>query len=208
MSDYLTDEEQLARLKSWWDENGRWLLAAIVLGITGVVGWRWYETSRNEEIATASDLYADYMAAEGDAQDALAETISTQIPDTAYAALVLMREAAEQAQAEDWEAAEGSLKEALAAAPEATLGDLIRIRLARVLVQRDLSDEALEVLGAVRGEGYRPVVAELKGDILVARGERAAAHEAYQSALENLEDGTQKPLLELKAADTADAAGS
>lgn len=208
MSDYLSDEEQLARLKSWWEENGRWLIAAVVLGITGVVGWRWYDSSKNEQIAAASGLYADYRAAQGEAREAAAETIRAEIPDTAYAALVFMQEAGEQAQAEDWEAAEGSLKQALAAAPEATLGDLVRIRLARVLVQRDLSDEALEVLSAVRGEGYRPVVAELKGDILLARGERAAAHEAYQSALENLEDGTQKPLLELKAADTADAAGA
>jgi len=208
VAEYLSDEEQVARLKSWWDENGRVFVAALVLGIGGVVGWRWYESSRSEEIAAASDLYADYLAAEGDARGALAETIRTEISDSAYAALVLMREASERAEAEDWEAAEGDLRQALAEAPEPALEDLARIRLARVLVQRDARDEALEVLGAVRGEGFRSVVAELKGDILLSRGERAAANEAYRSALDGLEDGTQKPLLELKVTDTADAAGA
>ena len=44
MSDYLTDEEQVAKLKSWWDENGVSVIVTLVLVVAGVVGWRWYES--------------------------------------------------------------------------------------------------------------------------------------------------------------------
>ena len=206
MSDYLSDEEQITRLKTWWDENGVMLVVAVVVGIAGIVGWRFYDAARAEDIAAAADLYASYLAAEEDARAAAATVVSEEIPNTAYHALVLLRAASASVEAEDFAAAESQLRDALAAAPADTLKDLVRLRLARVQQQLDQADAALATLAEVRGEGFRPVVAELKGDIHLERGERALAHEAYRSALDGLDDGSQKPLLELKVADTADAA--
>lgn len=211
MSDYLTDEEQMARIKSWWDENGRMVIAAIVLGVGGVIGWRWYDDSRQQEIAAASDLYADYLDAEGDARGQSAERLAAQIPDSAYHALMLLDSASESAELENYEEAEVQLRVAVNAGGSTELVDLINVRLARVLVQQDKSEEALAALSMVRGEGFRPVVAELKGDILLRQGERAQAHEAYKSGLEGLDTlqrSSQRPLLELKVADTADAVDS
>ena len=208
MSDYLTDEEQIARLKTWWEQYGRVLIAALVLGVTGVVGWRWYDDTRQVEIAAASDLYADYLETEGAAAEQFASNIAEQIPESAYHALVLIRSARDAMDAEDFEAAEAHLRSALAAADGEVLTDLINIRLARVLQQQDLADQALATLASVRGEGFRPIVAELKGDIHLSRGERTLAHEAYKSALDSVSGGqrnTQRALLELKVQDTADA---
>ena len=208
MSDYLTDEEQIARLKTWWEQYGRALVAALVLGVTGVIGWRWYDDTRQVEIAAASDLYADYLDTEGEAREQFARNIAEQIPESAYHSLVLMRSARDSVAAEDFEMAETHLRSALAAADSDVLNDLINVRLAKVLQQRDKADEALQTLAQVRGEGFRPVVAELKGDIHLSRGERALAHESYKSALEGVADvqrSTQRALLELKVLDTADA---
>ena len=44
MSDYLTEEEQVARIKRWWAENGKYVAVAIVLGIAGVFANNWYES--------------------------------------------------------------------------------------------------------------------------------------------------------------------
>lgn len=208
MSDYLTDEEQIARLKTWWEQYGRALITALVLGVTGVIGWRWYDDTRQVDIAAASDLYADYLDTEDAAKDQFAQRIAEQIPDSAYHSLVLVRSARDSVDAEDFEMAETHLRSALASADGDVLNDLINYRLAKVLQQRDKADEALETLALVRGEGFRPLVAELKGDIHLSRGERALAHEAYSSALDALADlpsNTQRPLLELKVLDTADA---
>ena len=41
MSDYLSEEEQLERLQSWWKENGTMLLVGVAVVIGGFVGSRW-----------------------------------------------------------------------------------------------------------------------------------------------------------------------
>jgi len=182
------------------------LIAAVVLGIGGLVGWRWYDATHQERVAQASNLYADYLDTEGEARARFAAELAEKFPDSTYQALVLLQQAQEAVSSEDLESAQVKLEAALSVADQVELADLIRIRLARVLQQQDQADAGLAVLAQIRSEGYRPVVAELKGDIHLSRGERALAHESYRSALEDLQDGVQRPLLELKVADTADAA--
>ena len=209
MSDYLTDEEQIARLKSWWDDNGVMLIGAVVLAVAGSFGWRWYADSTAAEVARAADLYAEFISAEGEDKKAAGRRVGREVPSSRYNTFVALRQAQQYVAAEAYAEAEAELRAALAGASgDDALGDLARLRLARVLQQLDRSGEALEVLGGVRGEGFRPQVAELKGDIHLARGERALAHEAYSAALADLTESSQEALLELKVADTADAVGA
>ena len=39
MSDYLSDEEQVERLKSSWSEHGTFLLASVLVAVLGIAGW-------------------------------------------------------------------------------------------------------------------------------------------------------------------------
>ena len=205
MSDYLTDEEQIARLKTWWDENGVMLVTAVVLTIGGFVGWRWYDDYRTETIARASDLYEDFLAAEPAARATILATIDQESAESSYHTLVILRQAQESIDAENYEEGAAHLSRVIELAPDRILLDLTRLRLARVLQQLDRSGDALNTLAAVRSEGYRTQVAELKGDIHLARGERMLAHEAYSAALAEVDNGVQTTLLEMKVADTADA---
>jgi predicted negative regulator of RcsB-dependent stress response len=73
VSDYLSDEEQLARLKSWWQRYGTPLVAGALVAVVAVGGWRWYQADVESRIHASSDLYASYLVAgEGD-REALAE---------------------------------------------------------------------------------------------------------------------------------------
>lgn len=203
MSDYLTDEEQIAKLKAWWEENGTGLVVGLILVIGGVIGWRWYDGYRTEQIESASTLYEEFLASEGEVREQLAASIDTQIPDTSYQVFTLLHRAHAAAEEADFATTEALLVRAVAAAPDALLADVARLRLARVLQQGDRSDDALAVLGAIRGEGFRSHVAELKGDIHLTRGETVLAHEAYSAALVELSKGEVRPMLEMKVADTA-----
>jgi predicted negative regulator of RcsB-dependent stress response len=205
VADYQTDEEQIARLKTWWDENGLMMVTAVVLSISAFVGWRWYDDYRTEAIAQASDLYQDFLTAEGEARTTIVQTIEREASATSYHALMLLQQVQQDIEAGNYQDAESLLRQVIEVAPEQILVDLASLRLARVLQQLDRSDDALRTLATVRGEGYRSQVAELKGDIHIARSERSLAHEAYSAALTDLGDGVQRPLLEMKVADTADA---
>lgn len=205
MSDYLTDEEQLDKLKKWWEENGLMLVGAVVLSVAGVIGWNWYGDRQAAAVAGSSDLYVDYLRAEGAERDTIEATLASEYPESVYRAFILLRNARAEAENENPEGALTALNEALSVVDDDKLADVIRIRIARVEQELDRSDAALATLGQVRSLGLRSHVQELKGDIHMARGERALAHEAYSAALDEAGQDAPRPLLELKVSDTADA---
>lgn len=208
MSDYLSEEEQLARLRNWWQDYGVALVVGVVLIVAGVLGWRWYQSHSAARVVTTSDLYVEYQAAEGDARDALATQIIEQGAGTAYPSFVLLTQADAAIADGEPAAAEPLLRQALDAATGDVLADTARTRLARVLFEQERTDEALAMLGGVRGSGFLSVAAELKGDIHLARGERTLAHQSYLTAQSHLAADAQRPVLEMKIADTADASDS
>jgi predicted negative regulator of RcsB-dependent stress response len=208
VSDYLTDEEQVARLRAWWRDNGTSLVVGVVLVVGGVAGWRWYQSHVEERTLQASDLYAQFQEAEGESRDRLASQVIEQGDGTAYPAFVLLRQADAAVDDGDTAAAEALLRRAVALASGRELEDLARLRLARVLFHTERPDEAFSTLGEIRGEGYLALAAELKGDIHLARGERKLAHESYTAAMSYVQPGDQRPVLEMKIADTADTSDS
>lgn len=208
MSDYLSEEEQLARLRNWWQQNGLALLIGVVLVVAAIVGWRWYQSAQAERIVTASDLYEEFLAAEPDARQALAEEVTATGDGTAYPAFVLLHQADAAMTDDDAVRAEELLRRAVDLASGGELADTARLRLARVLFDLDRGDDALAALGGIKGTGFLSLAAELKGDVHLARGERELAHQSYLTAQERLEAGEQRPVLEMKIADTADASDS
>jgi predicted negative regulator of RcsB-dependent stress response len=205
VSDTLTEEELIERIRTWWQENGTALLVGLVVVIAGVVGWRWYDSSRAEAQERASMLYDSFMGAEGEAREELAKRIDAEIPGTSYQVLSLLQRARTAHDGGDLAAAETDLREALEAASHPVLADLVRLRLARVVEQLGRPDEAFELVAAVKSKGYRTHALELKGDLHMLRAERTLAHEAYREALDALAEGSPRPVLEMKVADTADA---
>lgn len=208
MSDFQTDEEQLAQLRNWWQRYGVPLLIGVVVVVTAVVGWNWYQSYTAARIATASDLYIAYQAADGEARQALAEQILEEGGGTAYPSFVLFEQAEAAVAADDPARAESLLRQAIQAASGSELQQTARLRLAKVLFDLEREEDALSVLGQVRGVGYLALAAEMQGDIHLSRGNRTLAHQSYTTATSYLPAGEQNPLLEMKIADTADASDS
>ena len=206
MADYLTDEEQVERLKNWWSENGRSVVATLVLTVAGAAGWRWYDTQRVETLQAASETYEAYLEATGDARAELAANLAAEYGDTSYATFSLLHQAKETADANDLEGAVAVLGRIVEADGSRLLRDIARLRIARLLMEQGDADGALAVLAEVTSQGFRALVLELKGDIHRRNGERELAHEAYLSAFAEMREGEQRPVLEMKVNDTAPAA--
>ena len=204
MSDYLSDEEQIDALKRWWQTNGTFLIVGVVVAILAVVGWRFYQAQVAEQVAVSSDLYESYLEEEAgsDARAAIVEELATQFPGSTYHAFAVLFEANAAVEAGDLDAAAGLLADVAESAEEAEMRDLARVRLARVLHQLDRTDEALTALTDVKGEGFRAQVAELRGDLHVITGERDLAFQAYEAAMEGVENEAERPLLKMKLDNT------
>ena len=76
---YETDKEQLDALKAWWKENGRVVVAGLVVGLGGVLGWTSWQSYTERQAENASRLYEEIVnwAASGNYQqvEELSETL-------------------------------------------------------------------------------------------------------------------------------------
>ncbi|MFM8354094.1 MAG: YfgM family protein [Gammaproteobacteria bacterium] len=205
MSEYMSDEERLGKLREWWMQNGTSIVIGVVVAIAGVFGWRWYQSNAETSLAEAADRYRAYVDAAPSDQTAMADAIVEADGQHAYPALVLFRRAQAAVVAGDLAAAETALTQAVDVASGAVLADLARLRLARVQHAQDRPDDAIATLALVRASGMVSLAKELTGDIELSRGARTAAHAAYTAALVDLHAEEQRTLLEAKIADTADA---
>ena len=207
MAEYLSDEEQAARLRSWLVANGINVLIVGVLALGGFVGYRSYSDSARENAEASTAALVNYQQADALERDEIGQTLVEQFPDTAQHALVLLQRAAVAAEESRLEDAEQALNAAIEVADEALLADLVRIRLARVMQGLKRSDEALAQLAQVKNPGYRSWALEVQGDIHMATDNVAQAHEAYSAAMDALVEGQDRPILKIKLDTVAPANG-
>ena len=212
MADYLTDEEQAERLKQWWDKNGTSLIIGLIVAVGAVIGWRYYDdytVDRANAASAAFDAYLEARANDETASEHLA-ILDDDFAGSAYHVFTLLYRAADQAEEADWEEALAYLDRAVELTDSETLADLARFRGAKVLYQLDRLDDSAAALAQVRSAGLEPQVAELSGDIAVARGDLEAARLAYQAAIDAARsngDGDRAgvALTELKLASLVDS---
>ena len=210
MADYLTDEEQAERLKRWWEQNGTSLVVAVVLAVAAVLGWRYYQgytQDRGNAASAAFVAFEEARAADAPVSDLL-EVIDTEHVGSAYHVFTLLYRAADQAREKDWEEALAYLERAAELADSRVIEDTARYRAAKVLYQLERFDDALAEVAKIGSAGFEAPVAELSGDIHIAKGDTAAAIEAYSAGVEAARrDPGRTPgveLLELKLSSLAE----
>ena len=65
--EYETEEQQVEALKEWWAENGRAIIAGVVLGGVVIGGWGWWQSHReNQAVAASGDGLQSYHAGDGE----------------------------------------------------------------------------------------------------------------------------------------------
>ncbi len=183
------DEEiRRERLRRIWDRYGLLIVAAAVLIVVGVGGWRgyqWYEAKRAADAGTAFEA-ALQLAEDGkhtEAADAFAKLAEDSTPT--YRSLAILREAEELAAADDKSAIAAFDRIAEDTANPELLRDVAAIRAALVLV--DTADFAemsrrLEPL-AEPGGPMRHSARELLALSAWRNGDLAAARRWGEAAL-------------------------
>lgn len=215
MADYLTDEEQAERLKGWWDRYGASLIAGLALAVAGVVGWRYYQDFAGDRAAAAATAYVAFVDARAAGEDAAkaAAALDADHAGAAYHVLSLLYRAADQAAEEDWAEALAFLERAIDLADAGPVRDIARYRAAKVLFQLDRLDDGSAMLARISSPGLEAQVAELAGDLALAKGDPEAAREAYRTgvAAARGRGGRQLPglaLIELKLASVLESGES
>ena len=204
MADHLQEEEQLEAISQWWQEKRRSVVAVVVLTFGGTIGWSQYEDYTSERAVAAADAY-DALLQErelGEGAEELA-LISAGMREThkseTFAEFASLQVAASAVETGDLVLARAELESVMASVElDTTLGQLVQLRLARVMAAS--GDEAAALAILEQGSSSFPAsYAKALGDIHLAAGREAEALLAYQSAqTESLTLGGQLGLLDLK----------
>lgn len=206
MNVYQTEEEQVEAIKRWWKENGRSVIAGVVIGLGGVLGWQGWVQYKDKVGGQGAMHYQQLTAAadSGSMEVARAhgEQLVTEYDNTPYAVFAALSLARLQVAQGDLEAAAERLRWAMENADDKGLAQIARLRLVRVLLDQLELDRAAALLEEPFDASFAGAVSALKGDLARARGDIEAARQAYTAALENgvgAEDALRMKLDDLAA---------
>ncbi|HRO63517.1 tetratricopeptide repeat protein [Thermomonas sp.] len=198
IDDLLVDEhEQSERVRNWLRNNGIGIIAGIGLGLGAIYGWQWWQGQQMQQRREVSARYSQGMDAlaqgriPADGGKALIAELDRGNPTLGTLAALQAAKALVDA---------GRRDEAIAAlrgvkTPDPNLAPVLQERLARLLIDANKPDEALALLKDDRD----PAMLAARGDAQYAKGDRAAARDAYTRALGLVDVGDpQHRLLTLK----------
>ena len=205
MSEY-SEAEQWQRAKDWVKVNGLWIVAGIAIGAAGLGGWRWYFERKTTQAEAASARYEEVVDAfaRSDRTRAMTivEDINRQYQWTPYAALATLLAARSQVETNELDKAAASLKSVMDSAADQEIRVIARMRLARVQAAQGKYDEALATLKVDKPGEFATRFAEVRGDVLLAKGDRAGALREYLAARAGENKGrVDVDLLDLKIRD-------
>jgi len=182
-----TDDEQVEKLKKWWAENGRSVIAGIIIGVGGLFGYRYWVDLQEAKAEAASAHFVQMIAAlESSDSAGIAERANTLIsdyPDTEYAILARLALARDLVEGGKYDLAQSELEQIIGSVGDAPLGFLARKRLAMVQLQSAQPERALVTLSIEFPSAFSAGVDELKGDIYARQGKVDEAANAYRKAL-------------------------
>jgi predicted negative regulator of RcsB-dependent stress response len=197
---YENENEQVDAIKRFFAENGKALVVGVVLGVGALVGWRYWTSHQTESAQSASAAYEHVISAlKADKPETLAsaEKFAAENKNT-YGALASLELAQQYVNSNELDKASAQLQQGLAATSDENLKGMINIRLARIQVQLKQQDAALKTLEGVKGEGWSAIVADLRGEALLSKGDKQGARTAWESGVKNNASPALSEMMQMK----------
>jgi len=200
VSDY-SEAEQYERAKEWIRTNGLWIVAGVAIGALSLGGWRWYQERRVTQAENAAARYEEMLEAfarnDRTRGMMIVDDLNREFSWTPYAPMATLLAARFQVEANELDKAATSLRSVMDDAPDDEMRLIARIRLARVQATQGKYDEALATLKVDEPGEFDTRLADARGDVLLAKGDRVGALKEYLSA----RSGENKGRLDLELLD-------
>ena len=198
VDEYLDEREQAEQLKQWFKENWLWLVAGVGLGLGGLYGWQGWNAHLDGKSREAGQRFGEMLqafdAADPNRGNELADEITGKYGSTPYADQARLVLARVHVDAGELDQAAGILRQVMDQSADTELALVARLRLVRVQLAQGNHAAALATLDGATSPAVASAVAELRGDVLLAKGEKSAALAAYRQA--QADAGTSAGLVE------------
>lgn len=209
MEDYLSEKEQWEWLKAQLRENAPAALAAVVVVLAGLGGWRWWQQHQDAARLAAGTRYIGMVQAleHGDRSQALVllGELERSAPASPYTDQAKLLAARVYVDGNELDKAARELAAVASGSKDQNLALIARERLARVQIAQHQPDAALSTLKDAPPPSFARRFHEVRGDAYFAKGDRVAALREYRAAKSGASPGAT-PLLDLKIADLGGAA--
>jgi predicted negative regulator of RcsB-dependent stress response len=187
----LEEQEQLDQLKAFWKQYGNlitWGLTLVLAGFAAWNGWNWWQRDQAVKAGAMFDeLEKAAIAGEASKAAGIFKDLRERYPRTAVAqqgGLLAAKVQFEKGQADE---AAASLAWVVGNAKEAEYQTVARLRLAGLLADQKKFDEALKQLDGASAKEFEALVADRRGDILLAQGKSEEAKAAFRKAWDTMD---------------------
>jgi len=204
LTEYLTEQEQLERLKQLVKQYGPAVVFGLLVAFIFTFGWHKWQDYQNRVRVEASiayeNLLTDVQKKDSAATDRDAANLVKEYGRTPYATLARFIQAREALDQGDSSRASTALVQAMHKSADRGLREIARLRLARLRASEGKGDEALALLNDVENPAFSGLRDTIRGDVLLLQKNLAGAREAYDLAFRELpaESGILKTLVQMK----------
>jgi predicted negative regulator of RcsB-dependent stress response len=194
-----SEEEQVDKLKKWWDSNGKQIIAGAVLGLAGIFGWNYYVDYQDSQALNARALYLSY--ASDSANVGAYDKLIKDHPSSSYADQATLLMAKYLFEAENYSLALDALKP-LMSRENSVIVSTAALRSASLYLELGQHQEALAVLNMDNANEFSGLFYNLAGDVYLDLGNNEEARNSYALAIENITDNSSlSQLIQIKLDD-------
>jgi len=197
---YSNENEQVDALKGFFAQNGKALAIGVIIGIGALAGWRYWSSHQDSGSRETSAAYQQVSTAL-DSSKPETLTAAAKFADSnsnTYGALASLDLAKRYVDNNELDKAAAQLQNGLKATKDANLQAVLNLRLARVQLQQKQPDAALKTLDAVKGDGWTAIIADVRGEALLSKGDSKGAREAWSKGIASNASPALKEMLQMK----------
>jgi len=197
---YSNENEQVDALRRFFANNGKALAVGVVIGIAALGGWRYWSSHQQDSAKTVSAEYQKVISAMQAGKPETLEAVNTFASENSntYGALAALDLAKQYVDSNQLDKAATLLQNGLKDTKDANLQAVINLRLARIQLQQNQADAALKTLDGVKGDGWTAIVADIRGEALLSKGDKQGARDAWSKGVESDASPALKQMMQMK----------
>lgn len=201
MDVYSTEEEQMDAVRRFLKENGKAIAIGVVIGLGGLFAWRYWSSHQANSLVQASVQYEKLSATLTDkSSSADLAAVEKFIADNknSYGVFATLRLAEQYVKNAEYEKAAAQLKQVPSLTKDENLQAVSALRLARIQLQLKQFDDGIKTLESVKAPGWVAQAHEIRGDILLSKGDAKGARQEYSAGIESSDNQSLRTLLDIK----------
>lgn len=184
----LNEQEQIANVKYFWRDWGKYIAALVVVLILGYVGssvYTWHQQSQAQQAAAVYETFTN--AVESNNTQLIyktADDLVQNLPKTEYASMAALQAAKTAFNQKDFAKSEKYLNWTKDNSNDKSLQSIATLRLASVYIDENQFDKAREMLKTKHDLAFDGLFYEGRGDMYIAQGDLNKARDAYKEGLQ------------------------